>query len=132
MQERLEPYYRTFEQAYSIASLREESLPSTLYFALGWQQEKVISDLERSLEAFRRYLLSIPSPNPLAPLELEAREAWQRFDEGDPEPLDAFIKRRLGMMANHDGPLPDALRRRVFELREPIDLASARLLKQKP
>jgi hypothetical protein len=53
MQERLQPYYRAFEQAYSIVSLREESLPSTLHFALGWQQEKVISDLERSLEAFR-------------------------------------------------------------------------------
>ena len=115
MQERLEPYYRPFEQAYTIVSLREESLPSTLHFALGWQQEKVISDLERPLEAFRRYLLSIPSPNPLTPLELQAREAWQRYDEGDPEPLDVFIKKRLGIMANHDGPLPDDLRQRVFD-----------------
>jgi len=115
MQESLEPYYRAFEQTYSIVSLREESLPSSLHFALGWQQEKVISDLERSLEAFRRYLLSLPSPNPLTPLELQAREAWQRFDEGDPEPLDVFIKKRLGIMANHDGPLSDDLRQRVFE-----------------
>jgi hypothetical protein len=115
MQESLEPYYRAFEQTYSIVSLREESLPATLHFALGRQQEKVISDLERSLEAFRRYLLSIPSPNFLTPLELQAREAWLRFDEGDPEPLDVFIKKRLGIMANHDGPLPDDLRQRVFE-----------------
>jgi len=115
MQERLESYRWAFEQHNSIVSLREESLPFTLHFALGWQQEEMISDLERSLEAFRQYLLSIPSPNPLTPLELQAREAWQRYDEGDPEPLDAFIKKRLGIMVNHDGPLPDDLRQRVFE-----------------
>jgi DNA-binding CsgD family transcriptional regulator len=115
MQERLESYGRVYEQAYFTVSLREESLPSTLHFVLGWQQAKVIADLERSLEALRRYMLSIPSPNPLSPLELQAREAWERFDEGDPEPLDTFIKERLGIMANHDGPLPDALRRRVLK-----------------
>jgi DNA-binding CsgD family transcriptional regulator len=115
IEERVESERRAFEKAYSIVSLFEESLPSTLNFALGWQQEEMISDLERSLEAFRRYLLSIPSPNPLTPLELQAREAWQRYDEGDPEPLDTFTKRRLGIMPNHDGPLPDDLRERVFQ-----------------
>jgi RNA polymerase sigma factor (sigma-70 family) len=122
MRQRVETTYRAHEQAYVSAALYENSLPSTHYFTLGWQQEKLFYDLERSLGAFRRFLLSLPVPSPLSPLALHAREAWERFDEGDPEPLDSFIKTRLGIMANHVGPLPAELRERVFDF---LDLCFA-------
>lgn len=77
IEERSESDVRAFEQLNSVVSLLEESLPSTLSFSVGWQREKLMSDLERSLRAFRCFLHSLPAPTPLSPLELQAREAWQ-------------------------------------------------------
>src|SRR5215212_1741628 len=90
------------------------SLPSSL-LSLSQQYEQIHWTLERSLGMFRRILAGLTSPPPLRTLRLEARIAWDRFDKGDPEPLDRFIKRRLGVMKNHDGPLPDDVRQGVMD-----------------
>jgi len=63
----------------------------------------------------RRILAGLTSPPPLRALQLEARIAWERFDEGDPEPLDTFIKNRLGIMSNFAGSLPREVRSRVMK-----------------
>jgi DNA-binding CsgD family transcriptional regulator len=86
--------------------------PSLL--SLSQQYEQISWRLEQSLGTFRRFVGSLTSPPPLGALRLEARIAWECFDEGDPEPLDRFIRRRLGVMSKHDGPLPDDVRHRVI------------------
>jgi hypothetical protein len=61
-------------------------------------------------------IFSLPRPLPLSQIKLEAREAWQRFAEGEAEPLDFFIKKRLGLLRHHEGPVPDNLRERVWNI----------------
>lgn len=67
-------------------------------------------------ERMWRAIFSLPRPLPLSRIKLEAREAWERFAEGDAEPLDLFIKERLGLLRNHKGPVPDNLRERVWNI----------------
>jgi len=67
-------------------------------------------------ERMWREIFSLPRPLPLSRIKLEAREAWERFTEGDAEPLDFFIKERLGLLRNHEGPVPDKLRERVWNI----------------
>jgi Sigma-70, region 4 len=67
-------------------------------------------------ERMWRAIFSLPRPLPLSRIKLEAREAWERFAEGDAEPLDLFIKERIGLLRNHEGPVPDELRERVWDI----------------
>jgi hypothetical protein len=70
-------------------------------------------DVERSL---RGVLSSLPTPPHLRPFQREARDAWLRFYEGDPEPLDRFIRKYLVRLKNHHGPVPDRYRERVLRV----------------
>jgi hypothetical protein len=112
--QRIEPIRQVYRQAELFVPAHDGvSLPPSS-LSLSQQYEQIHWTLERSFGMFRRILAGLTSPPPLRALRLETRIAWGRFDEGDPEPLDRFIKRRLGVMKNHDGPLPDDVRQRVM------------------
>lgn len=81
-----------------------------------WHAEEMMRRSSLAEERMWRAILSLPRPLPLSRIKLEAREAWQRFAEGDAKPLDFFIKERLGLLRNHEGPVPDNLRERVWNI----------------
>jgi len=94
-QQRIEPICQVYRQAGLFVPAHDGvSLPPSL-LSLSQQYEQIHWTLERSLGLFRRILAGLTSPPPLRTLRLEARIAWERFDEGDPEPLDRFIKHPL-------------------------------------
>src|SRR5215211_1144993 len=114
-QQRTEPIRHVYRQAELFVPAHDGlSLPPSL-LSTSQRYEQIHWTLERSLGMLRRILAGLTSPPPLRALQLEARIAWERFDEGDPEPLDTFIKNRLGIMSNFAGSLPREVRSRVMK-----------------
>jgi len=50
----------------------------------------------------------------MARFQREAKEAWLRFHQGDPEPLDSFIRKYVVRLKNREGPVPSKIRRGVM------------------
>jgi len=114
-QQRIEPIRQVYRQAELFVPAHYGVSLSPSLLSLSQQYEQIHWKLEKSFGMFRRILAGLTSPLPLRALEVEARIAWECFDEGDPEPLDSFIRSRLGVMTNYDGPLPDEVRQRVMD-----------------
>jgi hypothetical protein len=81
-----------------------------------WRAEEIIEPSRRVEEQIWRAISSLPTPPPLSKIEREARLAWEEFPEGNTEPLDVFIRERLGLIAKKDATPSDELRERVWEL----------------
>jgi len=62
---------------------------------LAWRQGVLYKDLEGALAPFRGLLSALPAPPRMARFQREAKEAWLGFHQGDPEPLDSFIRKYL-------------------------------------
>jgi hypothetical protein len=73
-------------------------------------------DFERAIAPLKRFLSILPAPPRMARFQREAKEAWLRFHQGDPEPLDSFIRKYLVRLKNREGPVPSKLRRGVMEV----------------
>jgi hypothetical protein len=74
----------------------------------------VSEDFERALTPLKRFLSALPAPPLMAGFHREAKEAWLRFREGDPEPLDSFIRKYVVRRKNYEAPVPDKVRRGVM------------------
>jgi hypothetical protein len=92
--------------------VRSPSIASSVNLAR--RQEALYRDLERAVGLLRSVLSALPSPPRLPRFQREARQAWLHFHQGDPEPLDSFIRKYLVRLENHEGPVPDNLRQRVM------------------
>jgi hypothetical protein len=81
-----------------------------------WRAEEIIEPSRRVEQQIWRAVSSLPTPPSLSKIEREARLAWEEFPEGNTEPLDFFIRERLGLVAKKDATPSDELRERVWEL----------------
>jgi hypothetical protein len=81
-----------------------------------WHAEEIIEQSRRVEEQIWRAVSSLPTPPPLSKIEREARLAWEEFPVGNTEPLDFFIRERLGLIAKKGATPSDELRERVWEL----------------
>lgn len=112
---KLEVVSREFE----VVSLFTPPHEVSSYMALGVNLGRSLEDMLaviRYVERTLQWVLSYrPVPPPLLPIERDARKAWKCFPE-DPEPLDFFIRERLGVKRHAKGPLPDPLRHEVWAL----------------
>ncbi|MDQ3864055.1 MAG: hypothetical protein M3317_11265, partial [Actinomycetota bacterium] len=81
---------------------------------LARQQEALIKGLELTVAPLRSLLSVLPTPPRLPLFQREAKEAWLSFHQGDPEPLDSFIRKHLVRLKRHEGPVPDEIRKRVM------------------
>jgi hypothetical protein len=94
--------------------VRFPSIASSIRLAR--RQEALHKDIERTLAPLRRLLSALPAPPRLPLLQREARAAWLSFRQGDPEPLDFFIRKYLARRKKHEGPVPGKLRKGVMDV----------------
>jgi hypothetical protein len=73
-------------------------------------------ELERALTPLKRCLSILPAPPRMALFQREAKDAWLRFHQGDPEPLDTFIRKHIVRLKNREGPVPSKIRTGVMEV----------------
>ena len=78
--------------------------------------ERILRPVQRVEKQIRQAMAALPAPPPLSKIEREAKEAWRRFPEGDTEPLDFFIRERLGLIARKDKTPSHELRQSVWDL----------------
>jgi hypothetical protein len=81
-----------------------------------WLAEEITERSRRVEEQIWRAMSSLPTPPLLSKIEKEARVAWEEYSEGNPEPLDFFIRERLGLIAKKRATPSEELRERVWEL----------------
>ena len=73
-------------------------------------------DFERALTPLKRFLSILPAPPRMARFQREGKEAWLRFHQGDPTPLDSFIRKYVVRLKNREGPVPSKIRTGVMEV----------------
>jgi hypothetical protein len=81
-----------------------------------WHAEEITEQSRRVEEQIWQAISALPRPWPLSKIEREARVAWEEFPESNSEPLDFFIRERLGLIAKKGAAPSDVLRQRVWEL----------------
>ena len=111
LERKAKPIIRQLEGVNFFVSPHGYGSSTALGVNLGRSLENMLRELQHAERSLRNVLSSLPTPPHLRPFQREARDAWLRFYEGDPEPLDRFIKKYLVRLGNHHGPVPDEVRK---------------------
>jgi hypothetical protein len=102
----VEPIDTSVSPLFTFSSIDSTIKPAQRLNALG-------EDFERALTPRKRLLSILPAPSRMARFQREAKYAWLRYHEGEPEPLDSFISKYVVRLKNRKGPVPGKVRRGV-------------------